>query len=110
MNNNQQLKKYLRRQIEALTFLYAWSLLDWCHIQNKILSQYISRYWWESMNMLKQLQEDLTDDYNTNLYLLYKRIDQTNGLHFSKIINLYIIVFIRVWCYIKKIKKISYNF
>lgn len=74
MNNNQQLKKYLRRQIEALTFLYAWSLLDWCHIQNKILSQYISRYWWESINMLKKLQEDITDDYNTDLYMLYKRL------------------------------------
>ena len=74
MNNNQQLKKYFRRQIEALTFLYAWSLLDWCHMQNKVLSQYILRYWWESINMLKKLQEDLTDDYNTNLYMLYKRL------------------------------------
>ena len=74
MNNNQQLKKYLRRQIENLIFLYTWSLLDWCHMQNKILSKYIARYWWESIKMLKELQEDLTDDYNTNLYMLYKRL------------------------------------
>lgn len=74
MNNNQQLKKYFRRQIENLIFLYTWSLLDWCHMQNKILSQYIARYWWESINMLKKLQEDITDDYNTNLYMLYKRL------------------------------------
>ena len=74
MNNNQQLKKYFRRQVENLMFLYTSSLLEWCHMQNKVLSNYIDRYWWEQINMLKKLQEDLTDDYNTNLCILYKRL------------------------------------
>ena len=74
MNNNQQLKKYFRRQVENLMFLYTSSLLDWCYMQNKVLSNYIERYWWEQINMLKSLQEDLTDDYNTNLCILYKRL------------------------------------
>lgn len=74
MNNNQQLKKYFRRQVENLMFLYTSSLLEWCHMENKVLSKYIERYWWEQINMLKKLQEDLTDDYNTNLCILYKRL------------------------------------
>ena len=74
MNNNQQLKKYFRRQVENLMFLYTSSLLEWCHMQNKVLSKYIDRYWWEQINMLKKLQEDLNNDYNTNLCILYKRL------------------------------------
>lgn len=78
MNNNQQLKKYLRRQIEDLTFLYTRTLFDWCSnswpIHNNSLSKYLERYWWKSVNMLKDLQQDYHEDYKANLYILYKRL------------------------------------
>ena len=74
MNTNHDLKKYLRRQIEDLTFLYTWMLFDWCQIHNKAISKYIEKYWWEHYKMIRTLKSDRNNIHNQDLLNLYEKL------------------------------------